>query len=195
MAFDTTGGHRQVRDTLDLVAGVGEGMRRLLVYCAKLQPWKGLDAIAALDFEADEKALRAWLANVLSNEPPTQWIRALWFGLVKEALPDGKDACRLYVSGSTEFDRHDETFDWASAPEYFPDRRHAPSRVLAAICQSLASAGPDARELGEYVLCLGYAALTVRSICKSIDRKLLAGEEGPRHVAVGFDSGGGLVIL
>ena len=42
---------------------------------------------------------------------------------------------------------------------------------------------------------LGYAALAVRSIFKSIDSKFLAGQAGPRHVAVGFDSGGGVVIL
>lgn len=194
MASDMVEAHEHVKAVVDRAANVRAGMEQLLSYCARLQPFEGLAAMAALDFEDDQKLLRKWLVEVLTDEPPPEWIKAFWFGLADRAIDNGGTTCCLYVSGSTEYDPQDQAFDWASDPEYFPDRRYAPSRVLDAICQRLSSANPEARQLARYVLCLGYAALAVREVCNSIEAGLLVGEAGPRAVAVGFDAGDGLGI-
>ena len=145
MASDMAEAHRQVKAVVGRRAGVRAGMRELVSYCDGLAPIEGLAALADLDFVDDRNRLRQWLVEVLTKEPPPEWIKAFWFGLADRADDDGT-TCRLYVSGSTEYDPRDKAFSWASDPEYFPDRRHAPSRVPRRPCLRVVPArgGPRA---------------------------------------------------
>ncbi len=49
-------------------------------------------------------------------------------------------------------------------------------------------------EIGEYVLCLGYAALVVKTICGKLEKKLLLGDRASRAVVIGFDDGDYIVL-
>ena len=105
-------------------------MPELIEYCAKHAPDPIWDQVAALDYASDWQQLKKWLASVLSSEPPPPTIKALWFGLFLPVDRSGRVAIGLYVGGSKRFDRKDDTFDWASSLEYFPEGRYADSQVL-----------------------------------------------------------------
>jgi hypothetical protein len=49
-------------------------------------------------------------------------------------------------------------------------------------------------DIGEYVLCLGYACLAVKNLCETVPLELLLGSRDTRAVAVGFDSGDEILI-
>ena len=44
-------------------------------------------------------------------------------------------------------------------------------------------------DLGEYMLCLGYACLAILSALKTVDGRFLLNLSGRRPMAVGFDKG------
>jgi len=166
------------------------GMNRLLDHCASHCPndvWQGL---RQLDIGHDVGNITAWLGAVLTAEPPPPTIVAFYFGLFDESEDGVQARCRLYVAGSERFDAADQSPEWAVDPAYFPEGRYSPSSVLVSLSAAAQGCGSDeARELIEYVLCLGYASLAV----KESRRNLAANPELNRilrkPVAVGFDSG------
>jgi len=202
----------QIEDTIKSTSSVMEGMRRLLDYCdGNLRNPLWIN-VRNLDFESDITNLRFWLENVLSNEPPSQEINGFWFGLYNPVLDNGEVSCRLYISGSTKFNREDETGDWAAwdNSSYLPEGRYANSKVLHEIFRLIENVRErfhlhnqnadyfveeiNGLENGEYLLCFGYACLAVKAICGSINPKLLFGERDNRAVVVGFDSGDWIIL-
>jgi hypothetical protein len=49
-------------------------------------------------------------------------------------------------------------------------------------------------DIGEYVLCLGYACLAVKHLCEVVPPDLWLGSKDKRAIAVGFDSGDDILI-
>src|SRR5262245_35287050 len=190
MAFNFAKAYDFVKRTVESGNGMSDGMTELIGYCEKKKPNDVWGKIRKLNFKDDRDRLREWLVEVLSKEPPANEITAFWFGLFNPALDDGRVSCCLYVSGSTRFDE----VDWAcwGDDSYVPDKRYADSKVLDEIYSLTNKQGLG--DIGEYVLCLGYACLAVKDLCETVPPELLLGSRDKRAVAVGFDSGDEILI-
>lgn len=173
---------------------VRAGMLDLVDLCAKAKPSAFWTRFYDLDFESDQKAMEKWLRRLLKTEPPPIAINGLWFGLFTP-YRDGKPTSCLYLAGSGRFDPTDP--DWACGPEYFPEGRYSPSKILMTIYREANGAnavkeGVDGQ--AEYTLCLGYSCLLIAEWCRGPLRKELLGDARLRGVAAGFDSGDVLLI-
>jgi hypothetical protein len=161
----------------------------LLEYCADTSESIAWRKISELDFEKDVKHIQNWLKKTFTAQPPAEFIQAFWFGLTNPVLNDGETSCDLYVSGSIHFDTNDPTGAWTHLDPtfYLPKGCYAQSTILDRIYYLIHQY--KVVDLGEYVLCLGYACLAVRSACSQIEKHLLYGFSGPRPIAVGFENG------
>jgi hypothetical protein len=194
MGFDFTRAAEHTERVVKSASSISNGMTQLLDYCEAASPSPAWSSIRRLDFEDDSANLRLWLEKVLSTEPPSQDVNAFWFGLFNPVMEHGETSCGMYVSGSTTFDPEDETGEWAvpSDDSYLPEGRYAPSSVLREVYRLVTK--NSVADIGEYVLCLGYACLAVRTIIRSVSPKLLLGERESRAIAVGFDSGDFIIL-
>lgn len=181
----------EVSKTLDAQASLRDGMQSLLAYCNTQYRWKGWAEVGELDFDSDVAELERWLCSVLKKEPPPSSVKAFWFGIFNP-LYDGKTSCDTRIAGASEFDPDDESFEWACDPDYFPQSRYAHSMILHETYQIVSSSPASA--MGEYVLCLAYTAFAVRELAKRIDKELWLGKSKLRGLAVGFDSGDGVIL-
>jgi hypothetical protein len=189
MAFNRPDGKALIQAVLNYSFGIRPGMNYLLEYCDKISPSNVWKKISELDFEKDGLAIQHWLNRTLSHQPPPENIRAFWFGLNNPVLNDGETTCCLYLSGSVKFDANDQTAAWACLNDdsYLPKDSYAKSEVLHQMY--FLSNQQDVGDVGEYMLCLGYACLAILSALKSVDGRFLLDLSGRRPVAVGYDSG------
>lgn len=174
-----------IDNLVEVSPNVSSGMTSLLDYCeSKLSNSVWLK-IGEMDFASDVQHLSNWLIQVLLVEPPADEIKALWFG-VYNPVKNGKTSCRLYVSGSVS---EPDKPDWAvwNEKSYLPERRYADSAVLSEIYAMLTE--NDMQYDGEYILCLGYACLAVKSIFDDV-----AFEQNKFDIAVGFDEGDYIMV-
>jgi len=194
MSFDLSKAAQFTIEVVKSPAGVTDGMGQLLDYCSTHSPNPVWDSIRKLDFEKDKVELRIWLEKVLSQEPPSPEINAFWFGLFNPILPNKQPTCGLYISGSTHYKPGEDSIDWATWGDdsYLPKGRYANSSVLHKIYE-LVNAN-DVGDFGEYIFCLGYAGLAIKTICGEVSPKLLFGQHVSRAIAVGFDSGDFILI-
>ena len=171
-----------------------DSMTRLLGYCDVNLPNPVWAKLRDLDFEADILNLKSWLENILLIDPPAQAINAFWFGIHNPILNNSETSCGLYLSGSAKYDPNAATLDWAvwDDQSYLPRDRYANSEDLSKIFWLVKESG--VADIGEYISCLGYASLAVKTICSSIDSRLLFGERESRVSVVGFDSGDFIVL-
>lgn len=191
MEHDLSAWHGEVSKVIDAHRSLQDGMAALLAYCNKQHRWMGWGRIGELDFDADVAELEKWLDGVLAKEPPPSSVKAFWFGIFNPVY-DGETTCDTYIAGTSEFDANDESFEWACGPDYFPDGRYAHSKILDRIYQIVN--GSPASGMGEYILCLGYTAFAVSELTKRVDKKLWLGKSKQRGLAVGFDSGDGVLL-
>ena len=191
--FDIAKSYDAVVTVLASDATVADGMARLIDFCDDQESWRGWSALRKLDFAADEKRLKRWLQGVLTKEPPQKSIKAFWFGLFNPIVED-KATCGIYIAGSKNFDAADETFDWACSPDYSPKGRYAKSQVLDEIYRKVGKAKGSVSEYGEYVLCLGFGGLIINTLANTIDAETWLGNSMARAVAIGFDSGDGILL-
>jgi hypothetical protein len=181
---------RLVRNKTPLVAG----MHTLLDFCQKLQPSPRWKKLYQLNYEEDLLNLAFWLETVLLVEPPPKSITGYWFGLFNPILEDGVPTSCLYLAGSKLFDPEMKEPDWACDADYLPEERYLDSAVLTEIYRTVSKGRSGIGELGEYTLCLGYAALAMAACCRSPLRDLLVGKAASRGVVVGFDGGDEILI-
>jgi hypothetical protein len=193
MTSDIPEWHSEVSKVVISDLPVSDGMSFLLSYCSKQCRWKGWNEIRELDFDSDVKHLEKWLADVLTKEPPSGAVNAFWFGILNPVY-DGEASCDMYVCGANVFDPEDGSFEWACEPTYFPDDRYARSTVLHDIYRIVQSARSPACEMGEYLLCLAYAALAMRALTSNVKKQLWLGKAQQRGLAVGFDTGDGVLL-
>ncbi len=149
------------------------------------------------DYEESCLKIQQWLEDILTEHPPKKNIKAFYFGLFDSKYADGVTAPVIYISGSTSYDPDDETADWACLDDdsYEPEGRYIGSKILRGISSTLAIKDFRAeRQIGEYVLILGYAALAIKTASNAIDPRLLEGKQGRRPIAVGFDEGDFILI-
>lgn len=191
--FDITQSHDKLTDVLASESSFDDGIASLIDFCAKQEPWRGWSTLRKLDWSTDRSRVKQWLSRLLTKEPPAKNIKAFWFGLFNPIIK-GKATCGLYVAGAKEFDPDDDTFEWSCGPTYFPDGRYAQSQVLDVIYQKVKNAKGSVSSYGEYVLCLGYAGLVVKQIASTLSVETWLGTSASRAVAVGFDSGDGVLL-
>lgn len=166
------------------------GLKRLIRQASKAFPSAQWSSIKLESYGHPDSGLSKWLSEVLRKEPPSSRINAFWFGLY-HPTSRGSD---VYVAGSDQFDPSDTTADWASAPAWWPGGRYANSRGLFQLFKSLRRFPSEARQFAEWLLLLGYAALSVARLCRVLDADLLLGRRRERAIAVGFDDGDFLVL-
>jgi hypothetical protein len=169
-------------------------MRELTEYCRRKYPAHEWDDLDRLDIDTDYNVLRESLSRTLSSEPPGPEIDGFWFGLFNPVLESGEATCGLYICGSDRFDPADQECEWAVNPVYWPDGRYLESTVLSQIYSIAASGTDEVASAGEYVLCLGYACLSVARMCKPGELQALMRSRRTRAVAVGFDSGDSIIV-
>ena len=182
-------GKKLIQSLLIEGRSVRSDMSYLLDFCAKTCESPAWKQISELNFEKDAALLQNWLNKTLTRNPPPESIRAFWFGLNNPTLNDGELSCSLYISGSIYFDATDVTCAWAclDPDSYIPDDNYAKSGVLHEMYYQINKY--EVSEIGEYMLCLGYACLAIKSALNKLDKRFLSGAYGLRPVAVGFDNG------
>ena len=190
--FDIAQAHDKVARVLSSSVGVDDGMSLLIDYCAEQEPWRGWNVLRKLEFDSDQLNLKRWLDELLTQEPPPDYVKAFWFGLFNPVI-HGKSTCGLYVAGTKTFDRKDEDFEWACNPAWFPDGRYAKSRILDAIYQRVNKA-TDPVSSYQYVLCLGYAGLVLNQLATTLPLSKWLVKKSARALAIGFDSGAGILL-
>jgi hypothetical protein len=193
MDQDLSAWHVEIRKTLDVQMRLADGMQTLLAYCDNKHRWKGWGKLRELDYNSGVDELEKWLTDVLKRSAPPSSVKAFWFGIFNPVY-EGQTSCDTYIAGTSEFDPGDESFEWACGPDYFPDGRYAHCRILEEIYQTVSGADSPAGAMGEYVLCLAYTAFAARELAKRIDKELWLGTSKQRGLAVGFDSGDGVLL-
>jgi len=188
---DLSAWYAEVSKALHSKTSLADSMETLLAYCNKQHRWQGWGRIGELDFDSDVAELEKWVTGVLKKEPPPSSVKAFWFGIFNPVY-DGETSCDTYIAGASAFDPDDESFEWACNPDYFPDGRYAHSTILEEIYQTVN--GSPASAMGEYVLCLAYTAFAVRELARRVDKTMWLGKSKERGLAVGFDSGDGLLL-
>ncbi len=193
MSHELSKSLERVKNVIKSETSVNDGMNLLLDYCQNVVPNPTWETLRKLDFEKDTPLLKQWIKSLLKNDPPSDSIVAFWFGLSDELLKDGSDRWSLYVIGSTEFDPRDTTGDWACITDesWQPEGRYANSAVLTEISRLLSPGGSDVNEVGDYVLCLGFAGLTIKAVMNAIDYDDTTTSKG---IAVGFDEGDFIIL-
>lgn len=183
----------QMRSIVDDATDIGDGVSALVDMCQQHHDWDGWSRVREFDYFEDKQRLERWLKRVLKNQPPTRTIKAFWFGLYNP-LVSRKPTSDVYLSGSREFTASETDFEWACGPAYFPNQRYAKSKALRHIYATVSEGGEGIPTLGEYVVCLGYAAIAIKLLASELDSKLWLGTLKQRAVAVGFDSGDGMLL-
>jgi hypothetical protein len=191
--FDIELSHKMVTSVVDSDCAIWDGMSSLIEFCSEHESWDGWNALRELDFETDSLTLTNWMTQLLITEPPPKNIKAYWFGLFNP-VQNGTTTCGLYAAGAVTFDPDDESFEWACGPAYFPEGRYATSMVLDGIYRKVSTANGFVPSYGEYVLCLGYAGLIVKYLAATIKCELWLDSCATRALAVGFDSGDGMLV-
>ena len=189
MAFNRPEGKALIQAIINHSIAVRPGMNYLLEYCGKVCDSPVWKKISEMEFEKDANSIQHWLNKTLDHQPPPENIRAFWFGLNNPVLNDGETSCCLYLSGSVQFDMNDQTAAWAclSDDSYLPRDSYAKSTILHEMYYLTNQ--HEVGDLGEYMLCLGYACLAILSALKTVDGRFLLNLSGRRPVAVGFDKG------
>ena len=186
--------YRKIKELVRKNTPLVEGMHALLDLCQELHPSPRWRKLYHLKFEDDLLNLAFWLEALLTHEPPPKSVTGFWFGLFNPILEDGAPTSCLYLAGSERFDAEWETSDWACSPAYWPKVRYSDSVIITEIYRTATKRGSGIGALGEYTLCLGFAALVVAAFCRSPLRDLLLGKAPFREAAVGFDSGDEVLI-
>ncbi len=195
---DLSGDYEYIGKVVLSGVGVVEGMAALTAYCNQHRPSPVWERVRQLDYLADVERLARWLTNVLTHEPPVDGIKGFWFGLFNPSSVVDGTWCDLYLSGTSAFDIENDSTDWdneAAKAGYMPVGRYGDSQILKAIfALTMARRANNSQAgiespMGEYVLCLGYAALAVTHLCQTLPADLLLGKRSQRIASVGFDSG------
>ncbi|MBZ9686135.1 hypothetical protein G9F72_007285 [Clostridium estertheticum] len=187
MEFNINKSYNYVGEIVNSDLSITIGMEKLIDHCKGYIESLVWDKLQGLDFEEDELSLKKWVENNLKNQPPIDDVDSLWFGLF-DGISNGYEVCSLYLSGaSSENDEEDNEL-------YLPDDRYADSMALRDMSIILKNESSNVREVGEYILYLGYACLVVKNIFKTLDWGILQNLSNLCELVVGFDSGDYIVL-
>ncbi|MDP4147336.1 MAG: hypothetical protein Q8936_23170 [Bacillota bacterium] len=185
MEFHMNAAYKYISDVVNSDANVTEGMKKIISYCSSYCASSIWGKIMNLDFEGDKYNLMEWMQYNLTNDPLSNEVDALWFGLFNGVLEDD-EVCVLYLSGINCVNNGKENMGWDFEHQYLPEHRYADSKVLNDISIMLKNEGGVVSRVGEYIIYLGYTCLVIANILKELDKVALLRQ---RSVLVGFDSG------
>ena len=179
----------RIRTVVRDYSSIRPGMNNLLSYCFKIcdsNVWKD---IAKLNFEKDVEKIQRWLEKTLTGYPPPANIQAFSFGYDNPKSRGRKPDYDLYILGATvdTMKDSDATGALLKNDSYNPGGNEAKSAVLPRMHALLIKY--HLVDVGDLLLCLGYASLAVKLAFKSSDEAWLKGVDGPRPVMVGDDKG------
>ncbi|MBN1516727.1 hypothetical protein JXA32_09185 [Candidatus Sumerlaeota bacterium] len=201
--YDMHEAYAQVSHLIRESPDMASGMKAVLAYCEQIQPDCICRYAREFDYLAEAQLIVQWVEDVLREQPPPDWINGFWFGLTN-SFQQEQVSCAMYLAGSSMFDPEDNTAQWVTESEYVPVSdvgiRLAPSAVFQRFYELAYSRkdgdddAPDCAVLLDYVLCLSFAGLAVREVCRSADRRLMLGGRAWRGIATGFDDGDFLLL-
>jgi hypothetical protein len=179
----------RIRTAVKDCTSIRPGMNNLLSYCFKIcdnDVWK---EIAKLNFEKDVEKIQRWLEKTLTGYPPPASIQAFSFGYDNPKSRGRKADYDLYILGATvdNIKDSDATGALLKNDSYRPGGGEAKSVVLPKMHALLSKYHLE--DVGDLLLCMGYASLAVKLAFKSGDKDWLKGVDGPRPVMVGDDKG------
>jgi hypothetical protein len=93
---------------------------RLLDNLTTMIPAEYWQDLKALEIEQEQKELRHWIENLLSDNPLPGNVKAIWIGIPRlwdESVED--EYYGLYLWGADEYEPND--VEWACSPVYEPD--------------------------------------------------------------------------
>jgi hypothetical protein len=170
-----------------------ESLQSYFKFCERHFPAPLWQRLIKSDLEGDLSKLVTWLDGVLTAEPPKR-ITAFWFGMFNPYV-NQKVSCGLYVAGSLKYRKDiNDDIDAFVGPAYFPERRYAESHVLAEIYRLTSRSKMAKCDAAEEFGCLGFSAISVSHLMRTVNQRLLLGKARERGVVVGFDSGDCLKI-
>lgn len=114
-------------------ADTASSYRQLCQLCNEVSPHPIWKRMAVLDVRRDLHRILEWGHRLLTELPPPDQVRAFWFGLMDDTLPDGTATTLLCLAGSEAIDPRVKDFEWNDTLLYCPDHHPAPSHVLAEI--------------------------------------------------------------
>jgi hypothetical protein len=167
-------------------------MHAAIEKCASVLPHEIWDEIRRLAFESDLRETTGWFRSILAHSPPPADVNALWFGIWSPVGSNGRTLNDFHVGGSTSFG---STPDWMSRLEWLPRGRYRHSEVQRAIKLAADRAGDEeiAHAL-DYAIALGHVAASVMLTLEAVELGALPLRDAQLPVAVGFDSGDGLLV-
>ncbi|HEY5314258.1 MAG TPA: hypothetical protein VIK18_17125 [Pirellulales bacterium] len=192
MSFDYVEVYHRIVDEYAAGREPNESMRRVIDECASRRPHPDWEWLRQLPY-GDLSALEEWIEKPLQLDPPSERQAGLWFGMFNPYVGD-EPVADIYISGSKEFDPDPFTFEWACGPDWRPDDRYANSEVMAMIYRIAYAADDGLKNDAEYPLCLAYGALAIRALLNGLDPALIPATIVGAGVAVGFDSGDGILL-
>lgn len=168
---------------VDKNLSINDGMNELINYCNKKCESDIWNELRELDFNEEKECLIDWIEENLQDSPPEDHIDCLYFGLF-DGVYDDEETCGLYLSGA-ELEEGQDLEDLEL--EYKPDDMYANSEILYKTSKILKKSDNDIKQIGEYVIYLGYAVLIIKEISKSTYG--LFNEINIKKIVIGFDEG------
>ena len=190
--FDYLAAFEPIRQLVPRDEPVAQKMRTLIAACEADYPHADWAAFSELPFDQELPKLTSWLRNKFDGRTPEKPLRALWFGLFNPVDADHGVVADFDMCGSSSYDPKDETFVWAADPDYVPEGSRACSEVLARLYTHAYRADESLGNIAEYPLALGYTAFAIADVFKGSNA--FPGGVEAVAIAVGFNSGDGLVI-
>lgn len=198
MEFDFEQAYQEIKSLLKKDQDINSAMQQMLDYCNEQYPHQIWNSLRTLNFEDNYTQISFWLDQVLKEQPIPARINGLWFGLCNPHH-EGRPTCILYLAGSAEFSEKDSHANWVREAEYFPLKKEvlwiAPSSIFQEIHHKAfakmyhTNEVPEYAHLCDYTLCLSYAALVVKKLCKDFTPDQWLGKATTRNIATGFDDG------
>lgn len=185
---------------------LNDSMKSLLRRMRSARTAAACDCLAGVNWDADLKPFRKWLAASLTHLPLSDRVAGLWFYVPDIAL----NPSMTYLVGCSWFDEREAQSDWASDVIWTQDakgrrgrsvpRSHPSEFMLTALARgaSILDVGPESSSLQPpsedtinlaLACCLAHAGLLIRHALPDLPPELLFGTRPWRGVGFGFVDG------
>lgn len=175
-----------LNDVLKKDLSIQDSMKDLISFCAEASPEdkKSWDFLLKRNYEEEIYQCKRWFEELLDKYPINdENIDVFWFGMFN--IEDNDEVCGLYIAG-LEYEDSD-TININGSPSYLP-RKYMSSDLLHCLYTFTTQSGKWAFEVGEFLLCIGYSALLIKTVCQDINISPLLKEKAHCPVLVGVDT-------
>jgi len=166
-----------ITDLIDDKPGLEDGIKKIKLYVTESFNDVNMQWLSDETVNTFYKEFEEWLNNLLVNEPLSQDIIALNFGLFEL-----KDGIQLHISGSSKWDVKNTA--WACNDDYFPEGRFARISVFKYIMKAY-----NHYNWAGIFLSLAIVIIFVSEYSLQNENKLICKGTEKLHLAAGFDDG------